>query len=42
MAYSAQQTLEEHQATWKAFMRLTIYSTAAAAITLALMALFLT
>ncbi|MDP6951466.1 MAG: aa3-type cytochrome c oxidase subunit IV [Alphaproteobacteria bacterium] len=42
MPYNAQQSLEEHQATYKAFMRLTIYSTVAVAITLALMALFLT
>jgi hypothetical protein len=42
MAYNAQQSLEDHQVTWKAFVRLTIFSTVAVAITLALMALFLT
>lgn len=39
---AAKQDLKQHQDTWANFVKLMTYSTAAAAITLALMALFLT
>jgi len=35
------QLLEEHRQTWKGFVRLVFFSTAAVVITLALMAIFL-
>lgn len=35
------QLLQEHRQTWKGFVRLVTFSTAGAAITLALMAIFL-
>jgi hypothetical protein len=38
---SDQQMLEEHQKTWKGFIRLITWSTVAVAVTLALMGIFL-
>ena len=38
---SDDQMLHEHQKTWHGFVKLMLYSTAAAAITLILMAIFL-
>ena len=41
MTYDPNQYVQSHRSTWRGFTRLVIYSTAAAALTLILMALFL-